>query len=155
MIWTQPKQIGSVRNDWYWTKMISTVQKHFGSIERQGMNDLTYVAWDSWRPTVPKRGLEPGKFESWQKDCVWGPSFRRKERLERPRVLWVSFPVPVPPPPCEPPPLTTPPPLMLLAVLISQTTNRNWLKLRLLLLAAFFSRPSVRPKPGFSIKNQN
>ena len=37
MIWTQPKRIGPVQNDWYSTKMIWTVQNHFGTIEGQGI----------------------------------------------------------------------------------------------------------------------
>ena len=37
MIWTQPKQIGPVQNDWYSSKMICTVQNHFVPIEGQGM----------------------------------------------------------------------------------------------------------------------
>ena len=38
MIWTQPKRIGPHENDWYSTKMIWTVQNHFGPIEGQGIN---------------------------------------------------------------------------------------------------------------------
>ena len=37
MIWNWPKQIGPGQNDWYWTKMIWTVQNHFGPIEGQGI----------------------------------------------------------------------------------------------------------------------
>ena len=37
MIWTQPKQIGPVQNDWYSTKIIWSVQNHFGPIEGQGI----------------------------------------------------------------------------------------------------------------------
>ena len=37
MIWTQPKRIGLVQNDWYSTKIIWSVQNHFGPIERQGI----------------------------------------------------------------------------------------------------------------------
>ena len=40
MIWTQTKQIGPIQNDWYSTKMIWTVQNHFGPIEGQGMRIL-------------------------------------------------------------------------------------------------------------------
>ena len=32
IIWTLPKQIRPVQNDWYSTKMILTVQNHFGPI---------------------------------------------------------------------------------------------------------------------------
>ena len=37
MIWTQLKQIGHTQNGWYWTKIIWTVQNHFGPIEGQGI----------------------------------------------------------------------------------------------------------------------
>ena len=37
MIWTWPKQIGPSQNNWYSTKMILTVQNHFGPIEGQGI----------------------------------------------------------------------------------------------------------------------
>ena len=37
MIWTQPKRIGLIQNDWYSTKIIWTVQNHFGPIEGQGI----------------------------------------------------------------------------------------------------------------------
>ena len=37
MICTQPKHIVPVKNNWYFTKMIWTVQNHFGPIEGQGM----------------------------------------------------------------------------------------------------------------------
>ena len=40
MIWTRPKQIGPVQNDWYSTKMIWTVQNDFGPIEGQGISFL-------------------------------------------------------------------------------------------------------------------
>ena len=33
LIWTWPKWIGSDQNDWFLTKMIWTVQNHFGPIE--------------------------------------------------------------------------------------------------------------------------
>ena len=36
MLWTRPKRIGPVQNDWYSTKMIWTVQNHFESKEGQG-----------------------------------------------------------------------------------------------------------------------
>ena len=36
MIWTRPKQIGPVQNDWYSTKMILDRPNHFGPIEGQG-----------------------------------------------------------------------------------------------------------------------
>ena len=35
MIWTPPKRIGFVQNNWYFTKIIWTVQNHFGPIEGQ------------------------------------------------------------------------------------------------------------------------
>ena len=37
MIWTRPKQIGPVQNNWYSTNMIWMVQNHFGPIEGQGI----------------------------------------------------------------------------------------------------------------------
>ena len=37
MIWTRPKQIVPVQNDWYSTKMNWTVQNHFVPIEVQGI----------------------------------------------------------------------------------------------------------------------
>ena len=37
MIWTQPKRIGPIQNDWYSAKMIWTVQNDFGPIEGQGI----------------------------------------------------------------------------------------------------------------------
>ena len=40
MIWTWPKQIGPIQNDWYSTKMIWMVQNHFGLIEGQGISKL-------------------------------------------------------------------------------------------------------------------
>ena len=40
MIWTRPKQIKPVKNNWYSTKIIWTVQNHFGPIEGQGINVL-------------------------------------------------------------------------------------------------------------------
>ena len=46
MVWTQPKQIGPIQNDWYSTKMIRTVQNHFGPIEGQGINALKqFTQW--------------------------------------------------------------------------------------------------------------
>ena len=38
MIWTRPKQIGPVQNNWYSTKMIWLVQNNFGPIEGQGIS---------------------------------------------------------------------------------------------------------------------
>ena len=38
IIWTRPKWIGLVLNNWYSTKMIWKVQNHFGPIEGQGIN---------------------------------------------------------------------------------------------------------------------
>ena len=43
MIWTHPKQIGPVQNDWYSTKIIWTVQNHFGPIEGQGIKLNTVI----------------------------------------------------------------------------------------------------------------
>ena len=40
MILTQPKQIGPVQDNWYLTKMIWTVQSHFGPIGGQGILKL-------------------------------------------------------------------------------------------------------------------
>ena len=37
MILTRTKQIGPLQNNWYFTKMIWTVQNHFGPIEGQGI----------------------------------------------------------------------------------------------------------------------
>ena len=44
IIWNQPKQIAPVQNDWYSTKMIWTVQNHFGPIEGQGIKGL-WIMW--------------------------------------------------------------------------------------------------------------
>ena len=40
MIWTQPKQIGPVQNDWYSTKRIWTTQKMFVFVEGQGFHPI-------------------------------------------------------------------------------------------------------------------
>ena len=40
IIWTWPKWIGPVQNDWYSTKIIWTVHNHFGPIEGQGISHL-------------------------------------------------------------------------------------------------------------------
>ena len=40
MIWTWPKQIGPVQNDWHSTKIIWLVQHYFGPIEGQGIHTL-------------------------------------------------------------------------------------------------------------------
>ena len=37
MIWIRPKRIEPAKNDWYSTKMIWTVQNHFGPIEGEGI----------------------------------------------------------------------------------------------------------------------
>ena len=42
MIWTQPKQIAPVQNNWHSTKMVWTVQNHFGPIEGQGIRKLFF-----------------------------------------------------------------------------------------------------------------
>ena len=42
MIWTQSKQIGHVQNDWCSTKMIWTVQNHFGPMEGHGIIDIAF-----------------------------------------------------------------------------------------------------------------
>ena len=39
MIWTQPKRIGLIQNDWYLIKVIWTVQNHLRPIEGQGSRD--------------------------------------------------------------------------------------------------------------------
>jgi hypothetical protein len=46
MIWTKPKQIGSVQNDWYSTKIIWTVQNNFGPIEGRGISLTTALDSD-------------------------------------------------------------------------------------------------------------
>ena len=50
MIWTRPKQIRHVQNEWYSTKMIWTVINHFGPIEEQGIREFISVnlskSWD-------------------------------------------------------------------------------------------------------------
>ena len=38
IIWTRPKRIGFVQNNWYSTKIIWTVQNHCGPIEGQGIS---------------------------------------------------------------------------------------------------------------------
>ena len=38
MIWTRPKQFGLDQNNLYSSKIIWTVQNHFGSIEGQGIS---------------------------------------------------------------------------------------------------------------------
>ena len=43
MIWTRPKQIGPVQNDWYSTKMIWSVQNHCGPIEGQGISLILFT----------------------------------------------------------------------------------------------------------------
>ena len=40
IIWTWPKRIGPVQNNWYSTKMNWTVQNYFGPIEGQGIKHL-------------------------------------------------------------------------------------------------------------------
>jgi hypothetical protein len=40
IIWTRPKQIAPVQDDWYSTKIIWTLQNHFGPIEGQGIRDI-------------------------------------------------------------------------------------------------------------------
>ena len=40
MIWTRPKRIGPVQNNWYSTKMIWLVQNNFEAIEGQGIKEL-------------------------------------------------------------------------------------------------------------------
>ena len=60
MIWTRPKRIQPVQNDWYSTKIIWTVQNHFGPIEGQGisvhaleephMTQLTQIALRHHKP---------------------------------------------------------------------------------------------------------
>ena len=40
MIWTRPKLIGPIQNDWCLTKMIWTVQNHFRPVEGQGISML-------------------------------------------------------------------------------------------------------------------
>ena len=50
MIWTRPKQIAPLQNDWYSTKMIWAVQNYFGPIEGQGLRFLSLVStyWDNF-----------------------------------------------------------------------------------------------------------
>ena len=45
MIWNRPKRIGPVLNNWYWTKMIWTVQNYFGFIGGQDISVPDYVHW--------------------------------------------------------------------------------------------------------------
>ena len=44
IIWTRPKQIAPVQDDWYSTKIIWTLQNHFGPIEGQGIRGL-WIMW--------------------------------------------------------------------------------------------------------------
>ena len=43
MIWTRPKKIGPVHNDWYSTKKIWTVQNQFGPIHRRTRHKSDYL----------------------------------------------------------------------------------------------------------------
>ena len=62
MIWTWPKWIGPIQNDWYSTKMIWTLQNNFGPIEEgQGISKfflgLTPLFGD-------RRGFKPAQLKS-------------------------------------------------------------------------------------------
>ena len=62
MIWTQPKQIRPVLNNWYLTKMIWTVQNDFGPIEGQGINALQCLVLDKiFGPVQNILGLVEGQ----------------------------------------------------------------------------------------------
>ena len=50
MIWTRPKQIGPVQNNWYSTKMIWMVQNHFGPIE--GLSYCKELMWSNHQTTT-------------------------------------------------------------------------------------------------------
>ena len=43
MIWTQPKWIRPIQKDWYLTKMILTIQNHFGPIEGQSKSQTSVL----------------------------------------------------------------------------------------------------------------
>ena len=43
MLWTQPKQIGPIQNDWYSSKIIWMVQNNFGPIVGQG---IIFLHWN-------------------------------------------------------------------------------------------------------------